>query len=362
MNGLDKHPLVTIVVNNYNYETYLRTAIDSALNQSYPRVEVVVVDDGSTDSSGKLIAEYGARIVPVLKRNGGQGSAFNAGFAASRGDYVMFLDADDVLYPQAVQTVVEQWRPGIIDTIFRLDLVDADGKHLDVFPARSIAFDTGDQRATLLTTGRYSSTVTSGHAYTRAFLEQVLPVPEADFRICADGYLITMAPLYGHIAAIETCLGQYRKHGKNLWAISGGSTPLAVFRRSIDFDLKKYKHLTLRAEALGLSVDARLGSRDHQHLVQRIASLRMGPDSHPLVDDRLPRLTFDGIRAIWLHSEYRWPRKCLLMAWFAWVGIMPPALASPAIAWLLSTQARPRLLDVLVKRLRRINRTALPVS
>ena len=82
---LPPSPLVTIVVNNYNYARFLAEAIDSALAQTYAALEVVVVDDGSTDESREIIAQYGGRVIPVLKDNGGQASAFNAGFAAARG-------------------------------------------------------------------------------------------------------------------------------------------------------------------------------------------------------------------------------------------------------------------------------------
>src|SRR5215213_900396 len=93
-------PLVSVIIDNYNYGRFLREAIDSALGQTYPRVEVIVVDDGSTDDSRAVIAAYGDRVVPVLKENGGQASAFNAGFAASRGELICFLDADDTFMPE----------------------------------------------------------------------------------------------------------------------------------------------------------------------------------------------------------------------------------------------------------------------
>src|SRR5213594_4513645 len=78
--------LASIIVNNYNYGRFLREAVDSALNQTYRNTEVIVVDDGSTDGSPDIIAGYGDRIVPILKQNGGQNSALNAGFSLSRGD------------------------------------------------------------------------------------------------------------------------------------------------------------------------------------------------------------------------------------------------------------------------------------
>src|ERR1700690_294673 len=99
--------LVSIIINNYNYARFLSTAIDSALSQSYRSIEVIVVDDGSTDNSRDIISAYGDRVIAVLKGNGGQASAFNAGVSASHGDIICFLDADDLFYRWKVSRVVE---------------------------------------------------------------------------------------------------------------------------------------------------------------------------------------------------------------------------------------------------------------
>src|SRR5437764_4532232 len=94
---------VSIIISSYNYARFLGAAIDSALAQTYPHCEVIVVDDGSTDESRDILASYGTRIVPVFKENGGQASSMNAGVRASKGDVLIFLDSDDLLFPAAAE-------------------------------------------------------------------------------------------------------------------------------------------------------------------------------------------------------------------------------------------------------------------
>ena len=112
-------PRTSIVITNYNYGRFVARCIDSALAQSYPNTEVVVVDDASRDNSREIIQSYGTRVLPILQDcNGGQGAAFNVGFRACHGDVVLFLDADDWLYPHAVARVIRAFfsrcRPGAV--------------------------------------------------------------------------------------------------------------------------------------------------------------------------------------------------------------------------------------------------------
>lgn len=89
---------VSIVIPVYNVESYLRQCIDSVLNQSYQNLELVLVDDGSKDSSPAICDEYAAkdsRVVVVHKANGGAAAARNDGIRKATGDYVTFLDSDD---------------------------------------------------------------------------------------------------------------------------------------------------------------------------------------------------------------------------------------------------------------------------
>ncbi|BAU42659.1 glycosyltransferase family 2 protein [Leptolyngbya sp. O-77] len=343
---------VSIIINNYNYARFLGQAIDSSLNQTYSEIEVIVVDDGSQDGSREIILGYGDRIVPVLKPNGGQASAMNAGFRVSKGEIIVFLDADDYFFPHAVDTIVSQWMPGIAQMQARLESRDAEGNYIDLYPAPEIAFNTGDVTPLLLTKGRYNTTVTSGTSFSRMVLEKILPIPEADFRISADGYLVSVSPFYGQVFAIETPIGVRRKHGENLWAASSQEIDVSRFRKSLQHDRLRYQAIAGTAKGVGRSLDGDPGLKDTLHLTDRLVSLKVDPRGHLYPTDSCMMLAWKGFWAVWKYSTYSRKRKLILSLWFLWVGYLPVALAKPAIAWFLLGKSRPRFVDKLVKQIR----------
>jgi hypothetical protein len=229
--------LASVIVNNYNYGRFLPQAIDSALGQTYPNVEVVVVDDGSTDDSREIISRYDSRIRPVLKSNGGQASALNAGFAASHGDVVLFLDADDLLYPSAVANAVGLFCESEIAKVhWPLAVIDRDGMTTgETRPSH--APPEGDFRQQVLERGPSNvvSSPTSGNAWSRPFLKRILPIPEdvAYYRSCADEYLFTLAPVFGLVRTIPQPQGCYRIHGDNVYSSRS-------FRQKLDLELHGY--------------------------------------------------------------------------------------------------------------------------
>ena len=97
-------PLVSIIIPTYNYGPFLADALKSCLEQTHPAVEVVVVDDGSTDDTRHVISPYQDRIVYIYQENQGVSAARNKGLEIASGDFVAFLDADDYLTPDAVET------------------------------------------------------------------------------------------------------------------------------------------------------------------------------------------------------------------------------------------------------------------
>lgn len=338
-------PKASIVITNYNYGRFLARCIDSALAQSHPDTEVVVVDDASTDNSREVIESYGSRVVAVLQdSNSGQGAAFNAGFGVCKGDVVLFLDADDWLYPAAAGRIVAAMSRGVAQVQFRLHLVDGEGRRIDLLPPPEVQFDDGDVVPLLLSRGRYENTVTSGNAFARATLAAILPVPEQAFRISADGYLVTVAPLCGRIASIDEPLGAYAVHGANNWTGAAGRVAEpAKFRRAVLHDFDRYDALRRKAGERGLLLADNPGLHDFQHLTNRIGSLVMDPGSHPARGDWRPALALRGALSS-RHARLHPTRRALLAAWFLALGIVPRPWAATLIRWRLDPVSRPQVL------------------
>jgi glycosyltransferase involved in cell wall biosynthesis len=216
--SMNRPPRVSIIISNYNYARYVGTAVDSALAQTVPDCEVIVVDDGSTDGSRVVLERYRAdpRVTLILQENGGQAVAMNVGFAASRGDIVIFLDSDDALHPNAVETVLSHWHPGLSRCQYALEIIDGSNCRLGLHPCAQ-AMEDGDVHWKLVVGGYYRFMPTSGNAFARTALTSIFPIPEVEWRLCSDTYLVTMSTAYGKVHNIDEPLGYYRVHGSNNW-------------------------------------------------------------------------------------------------------------------------------------------------
>jgi glycosyltransferase involved in cell wall biosynthesis len=210
-------PIVSILINNFNYERFLPDAIDAALTQTYSDVEVIVVDDGSSDQSRQVIESYGDRIHSIFKPNGGQSSAFNAGFAASKGEIICFLDADDYCITEKAEKLVEKFAqyPEAQWLFHRLQRVATDGDHLPSTMADFVEsiIDVGN----LISEGKSINTpapATSGLCFRRSLLTQMLPMPE-QLRISADNYLRLSSMYLAPGIVVPEKLAFHRIHGSN---------------------------------------------------------------------------------------------------------------------------------------------------
>lgn len=108
--------LVSIIIPVYNYEKYVAEAIQSAVDQSFPEKEIIVVDDGSSDASGEIAQSFGDAITYIRQDRGGNGAARNLGVSRSEGDYLSFLDADDRWHPTKIAQEV-----GLLESNPQLD-------------------------------------------------------------------------------------------------------------------------------------------------------------------------------------------------------------------------------------------------
>ena len=202
---------VSVLINNFNYGRFLAEAIDSALAQTHRDVEVVVCDDGSTDESWAVIRRYGARVrswrSPV---NLGQASAMNAGMALCSGDWVLFLDSDDALEPDALARCVPLMAPEVAKIQFRLRCVDGLGGCL----GRRIPYlmHDGDVRPLVGRFGTYAGPPSSGNLYRRSAIARYFPLDPDDWRRAADTPPFLLAAFHGRVISVTEALGRYRVH------------------------------------------------------------------------------------------------------------------------------------------------------
>ncbi|MEM6279358.1 MAG: glycosyltransferase family 2 protein, partial [Verrucomicrobiota bacterium] len=202
-------PTVSIVIINYNYEDFLADAIESALAQSEPAEQILVVDDGSTDDSRRVIESFVDQIETCYKENGGQPSAYNAALPLVDSDIVLILDSDDLLDPNCIETIRNVWKPGITKVQFPLTYIDGAGNETGGATPR--VHHVGPIRETALRFGGYASPPSSGNAYCRTFLDTIFPLSE-ESKYSADCLPITLAPCYGEVIGLEASLGKHRVH------------------------------------------------------------------------------------------------------------------------------------------------------
>lgn len=346
-------PVVSIVINNYNYERFLKQAIESALAQTYSDVEVIVVDDGSSDRSWSLIEQYGNRIQAISQSNGKQGKAFNTGFANSKGEIILFLDADDYLFPEAVQKIVDSWLPDTAKVHYRLQVVDADSQPRQfTYPQGGKRLAAGQVWKQVIDVAAYAGVPTSGNALSRKALSAVSPIP-AEFNTMADDYLSVLIPFFGNVIAIEEPLAAYRIHGDNQWAISETASSDRL-HRFIKHDMARCRLLREKAPELGHEVSPNLELRFFGRAWSRLASLKLDRENHPVPDDKAWHLAFHGIQALGRSADFSSARKLLLSLWFLWVGLLPGAVARPVLTWLLTPASRPKFIRWTFKRIRAI--------
>jgi len=219
-------PYVTALIDTYNHERFIEEAVESVLRQNLTpgEMEVLVVDDGSTDHTLEIVRRFGPRVRVLQKANGGQASAFNAGIPEARGEIIAFLDGDDWWAPGKLAAVVAAFdanpRAGLVG--HGIAVVDSRGQRYDEVPREGSRFRITSRRDAKMFRTRRGFLGTSRMAYRRDTLRQIGLVPETS-RFEADEYLFTLAAFLSEVVILREALTFYRVHGANLFQAAGGS-------------------------------------------------------------------------------------------------------------------------------------------
>lgn len=294
-------PLVSIIINNYNYGAYLQQAIESALHQTYKKIEVIVVDDGSTDYSKDIILRYATQIKFFFQSNQGQNSACNLGFLESKGDFIHFLDSDDFLDYSCVENVVKCFtNPEIIKAQFYLKRVDSSGKSISGFSPTLRMPENREIARHMESYGFYPAPPMSGNVYKRSFIKNFFPMPvfheqKGDFYCPIDGLLSGVAGFFPYkIKVFNEVYGYYRVHGKNK-SDAASVNNISKLRRMFMRDWIREKYQNNFAYSIGKYPQDDLSRFSPMICKQRLLSIRLDKKNHPIPNDSRIKLLLSGL-------------------------------------------------------------------
>lgn len=225
---------VSILINNYNNEDYLYNCIESAINQTYDNLEVIVYDDGSKDNSLEILEKYKNKISIMSNPNYGhspnenQANAIYQAFLKSSGDIICLLDSDDMFSNDKVQKIVEAFeKDKEITTVQNLMLeMDTEGNLSKI--VRPVIKKVDNIKSYIFEKQNFFHLFvpTSGLSFRRSFLEKVLPLEEDGLElIWTDFRLSLLSVLHGKIDTVFEPLSYYRIHHSNLssaWGTQSG--------------------------------------------------------------------------------------------------------------------------------------------
>lgn len=311
---------VSLLINNYNYGRFVARAIESALAQSHRDSEVIVVDDGSTDDSWRVIESFGSAVRAVRQENAGQGAAYNKLWSLARGDYVLFLDADDYLDRDAISTSLEATDADTSSVQFKLRLVDEHGSALP----GCVPYLMHDDYVTpmLRRFVHYAGPPGSGNLYAARAIARAFPLDAPFWRRGADTIPFVAAGFAGRIVALRRELGSYRLHRRShrsagiLGNIDGsyGGNVEAVERR-------RAGSLAMLREKFGINLPGPF-LLPPTEVRARALSWRLDRQRHPFSDTRA------GLMRMQMEALRHWPgygrlERLALLAWMSLVLGLP---------------------------------------
>lgn len=289
-------PLVSILVGNYNYASYIGESIDSVLGQSYPHWELIICDDGSTDDSVSIIERYvqrEERIRLLRKPNGGHTSALNAAFGVSRGEIICLLDSDDLYIPTKLERMAAVFaansNSGFV--AHRVIRINKQRQKQGVWPL-SDSLPDGWLGPDILDAGGVLpyAPPTSGISLRREVAEVLFPLSTASpLHACPDQVIVRLAPLLTATKRMPDSLAEYRLHDANSY--SRQQVTAVSVQRELDLSRALWKEQQRFLSCLYPDILERsspLEKSSHTALLQYlIAKLRKQPDARKHRDSYL---------------------------------------------------------------------------
>ena len=337
---------LSVVVSSYNYSRYLRTAIDSALAQHCDQLQVIVVDDGSTDGSIDIIKSYGDRIEALFQENQGQILSCASGLERCQHDIVIFLDSDDYLEPFAAADIMALWTPATVKVQYALQAIDSQGDLVNtVFPKYPHGLTPSTIRAELFRAGVYPATTTSGTAFSRQFLEEVMPIP-SEYDCDIDDALNAAAPLYGDVQTLRKTLGGYRVHERNTSAHS--ELTVERFERYIQDSRERARYLADSCKRLGLLLPNDIIENDLAFWESRLAAAVLKPA-------RRLSLLLPTLRAAF-GSVLDPGQRAMHAAWATALALAPRPMARHLLAQRFIFNRRSRFVETVLRNIWQLGR------
>jgi glycosyltransferase involved in cell wall biosynthesis len=342
----------SIIISNYNYAPFLAQAIDSALAIDWPDVEVIVVDDGSSDGSRDIVRRYGTRVIPVFQKNGGQIAAYEAGFELSRGGFIIFLDSDDLLEPQIMREAAAVWYEGVSKVQVQMRVIDRDGRPSgSIFPPFYVVPTPQQVRRWVLSTSAYPTPPGSGNVFSRAMVCKILPALDR-FDYAGDSYTLAAAPVLGDVVTVAKPLVRYRVHGRNDGAM------LEIDPRKFSGELRRaqnrFAFMSRLARSVGLRPEPAAIHFSLSNVPYRVSSFRLNREEHPVEKDSAWRILRDAVGGVIRPQGLTPGARISILAWSMAVMISPLPLARQFIRWRFVPAARPQFLRKLLRAFRAV--------
>ncbi len=248
-------PFCTVLIDTYNHERYIERAIVSVMEQDFPAsdLEILVVDDGSTDRTPDIVRMFAPRVRLLQKKNNGQASAFNAAFPKCRGQVISFLDGDDWFLPRKIAAVAqalcsEPIASGVGHGYYQFQETSGETQ-IHAVDRDSFVKITNLESVREVFHAWWGRILNSAFSIRREALERVVPIDES-LTFCADSPIALTGMALG-ATLLKEPLAYYRVHSSNLHAFEAGDSER--LRQKYQMSERMFQVLDRQLRAVGVS-------------------------------------------------------------------------------------------------------------